>query len=121
MSCVLRSNENRHGLRRPHIHIAFVYGLLAQGLSLGIVKGCEPLFFGLMRRIFASSDVLFCPLWNVSPPPPPSPTLMYSMLSGPMTRLPPLWLSAEWCGIIISWRRVFLFTRLPFIVYWTMW
>jgi hypothetical protein len=65
-------------------------------LSGGTVYGAPSDGVGSIRRILPSSSPTFSARRSGSPPEPPSPMPMYSMLSGPIMTLPPLWLGYGW-------------------------
>ena len=59
--CVVRSNENRHGLRSPYIQISGrTPSRPTNGLSGGTVYGASPVGVGSIRRILPSSCERSC-------------------------------------------------------------
>ncbi len=91
---VLRSTENRHGLRTPYSQIEpSAPPGAAYGFDFGTQK-LRPLQDrnGLIRRIFPDSEDLSCALLKGSPPPPPSPVEMNSPRPSPNVSIPALWL-----------------------------
>src|SRR5262245_3566280 len=99
-----RSNDIRHGLRRPVTQISGDPPPLANGLPSGMpYSRPSERWSTSIRRIFPSRVDVFWPLPWGSPPDPPSPSDRYRSPSGPKSVPPPLWFEYGW-SMKSSWR-----------------
>src|SRR6266852_7538783 len=93
-----RSNENRHGFRRPYAQICcMAFDMLANGLLCGIAY--VDALSTSSRSSLPRRTLVFCALFGGSPPAPPSPVPAYRYPSGPNCNCPPLWFEFTGCAI----------------------